>query len=173
MSQLGQSAELAVAMPRDCRAANDRSVAVSTDRAFRPSRRWRVQRAGVRGGVGRTETKALLPLALAAGRVASGVGQSGALRDADRWLQNALQRVCEPVLAAEVVRAARAAQNVPTALRRASVRLDVIRAKVGMRDGWGWSLPPDGERVPGAVANEGEGDQAEIQKRAGAAGGRS
>ena len=127
--------------PIETRQVGTALVAVPVDRALLQSATWQALRAGPRSGVGRTLEEALLLLAHAAGRVAGDSRARAAPRAADRWLYDRLQGAAGPVLASEVGEAARRAGIGPTALRRASRRLGVVRSKVGLRGGWTWRLP--------------------------------
>jgi hypothetical protein len=159
-----------VGTPIEVREFDDAFVAVPADRSLLSSPTWRALRAVPPGGVGRAPEEALALLAYAAGVAAGGGQRPSAPRAADAWLQEALQRLGGTATVAEITLAARAAGIACTGLRRASARLGVMRSKTGMRAGWTWSLPGTGDSAQSATPAAGEGDQVEIEERAGAAG---
>jgi putative DNA primase/helicase len=61
-----------------------------------------------------------------------------ALREAEKWLRETL---IEPTPAAVISRMATCAGISRKTLRRASESLQVVRGKIGMKEGWVWSLP--------------------------------
>ena len=107
---------------------------------------FRIEAATVQSAAGPLETSLVVwdsePVTTTADEVmrTQAVPEHGsALREAEEWLRETLN---EPIPAAEISRLAADAGISQKTLRRASDSLSVVKAKIGMKAGWVWSLPP-------------------------------
>ncbi len=112
---------------------------------------FRIDAATVQSGAGPLETSLVVwdpePVTTTADEVMrTQVPENGsALQEAEEWL---LETLTEPTPAPEVSRMAADAGISRKTLRRAAESLKIIKAKIGMKAGWVWSLPPKMPKVP-------------------------